>query len=148
MVYLNTRSKKISKFLELSNKNKVVFIFSIIFFTIFQIIYKLLNLKKTINIIEKLKKLRTTNKSYNYSKLENTLKVIYTAQNNTIFNTTCLEKSLFLYALLSILGIESKIVIGVNKNIQEFNAHAWVEYDGQIINDQLSKISDYKILSI
>ena len=47
----------------------------------------------------------------------------------------CLKKSLVLWSLLRQQGISSEIRIGVRQNDQTFEAHAWVEYEGMVLND-------------
>jgi hypothetical protein len=47
----------------------------------------------------------------------------------------CLKKSLVLWGLLRRQGIESELRIGVQKEAGNFAAHAWVEYDGFVLND-------------
>lgn len=55
----------------------------------------------------------------------------------------CLSQSLVLWHLLRQQGIESELRIGVGKETDEspiaadnFNAHAWVEYQGVALNDR------------
>lgn len=47
----------------------------------------------------------------------------------------CLKKSLLLWSLLRRQGIDSNLRIGVNKASDEFEAHAWVEYEGVALNE-------------
>lgn len=47
----------------------------------------------------------------------------------------CLKKSLVLWSLLRQQGISSEIRVGVRQNDQTFEAHAWVEYKGIVLND-------------
>jgi hypothetical protein len=47
---------------------------------------------------------------------------------------TCLEESLALWYFLRRQGIPSKLRIGVRKIADKFEAHAWVEYQGQALN--------------
>jgi len=49
--------------------------------------------------------------------------------------STCLEKSLTLWQLLSSQGIDSTIRIGARKLTSEFEAHAWVERNGVPLNE-------------
>lgn len=51
------------------------------------------------------------------------------------FGGTCLERSLTLWWLLRRRGVESRLRFGVRRE-EEFEAHAWVEIDGVILNDQ------------
>ena len=47
----------------------------------------------------------------------------------------CLQKSLVLWSLLARQGIESDLRIGVRRENGEFQAHAWVEWQGFALND-------------
>jgi hypothetical protein len=51
-------------------------------------------------------------------------------------NFTCLEKSLTLWWLLGRQGIESTVRIGARKDQQTFEAHAWVERGGTVLQEQ------------
>lgn len=48
---------------------------------------------------------------------------------------TCLERSLVLWCLLGFGGISSELRIGARKAASRFEAHAWVEFDGEVLND-------------
>ncbi len=47
----------------------------------------------------------------------------------------CLKKSLVLWGLLRYQGIESELRIGVRRETVKFEAHAWVECEGFVLND-------------
>jgi hypothetical protein len=47
----------------------------------------------------------------------------------------CLTRSLFLQWLLRRRGVNAELRIGVRKEQGQFEAHAWVEYEGRPIND-------------
>ena len=51
------------------------------------------------------------------------------------FSGTCLERSLSLWWLLRRRGVESDLRLGVRRD-GEFEAHAWVEVDGVVLNDR------------
>ncbi|MGF1482329.1 MAG: lasso peptide biosynthesis B2 protein [Cyanophyceae cyanobacterium] len=48
--------------------------------------------------------------------------------------SACLSQSLVLWYLLRRQGIESELCIGVRRT-EQFQAHAWVEYEGMVLND-------------
>lgn len=52
-----------------------------------------------------------------------------------IYRANCLEKSLALWCILSRQGIESRILLGARKVDGSLDAHAWVELDRAILND-------------
>ena len=60
------------------------------------------------------------------------------------FKITCLKESLTIWFLLRLLKINSDIQLGVSKTEDDFNAHAWVECQNEIINDTKSNIEQYK----
>jgi hypothetical protein len=51
------------------------------------------------------------------------------------FPANCLVRSLTLWWLLRRRGILGDLRIGVRKTEGEFQAHAWLEYQGKVVND-------------
>jgi len=49
--------------------------------------------------------------------------------------STCLEKSLAPWWLLARQGIPSSLRIGTRKADGQFEAHAWIEYEGAALNE-------------
>jgi hypothetical protein len=47
----------------------------------------------------------------------------------------CLKRSMVLWWLLRRKGINGELHIGARKSGSSFEAHAWVELDGQVLND-------------
>lgn len=56
----------------------------------------------------------------------------------------CLQRSAITTCLLRHGGVEARMVIGCRKI--PFKAHAWVEVDGQVVNDKESVQKTYKVL--
>ena len=52
-----------------------------------------------------------------------------------LFHPTCLERSLGLWWILRRRGFDAEIRIGGRKRGNGFEAHAWVEYVGTVLND-------------
>jgi hypothetical protein len=50
-------------------------------------------------------------------------------------NPNCLERSLTLWWLLRRSGVDGELHIGARKRGARFEAHAWVELGGQVLND-------------
>ena len=57
------------------------------------------------------------------------------AARNMFFRTNCLERSLALRWLLHRRGIATELRIGARKESALFEAHAWIELDGVVLND-------------
>jgi hypothetical protein len=51
------------------------------------------------------------------------------------YRATCLPRSLTLWWLLRRQGIDAELRIGVRKDAGPFEAHAWVEWRGRVLND-------------
>jgi hypothetical protein len=50
-------------------------------------------------------------------------------------NPNCLERSMTLWWLLRRNGVEGELHLGARKESGRFEAHAWVELGGQVLND-------------
>lgn len=59
-----------------------------------------------------------------------TARMVRAAARRTLGGATCLEQSLALWWLLGRQGIASELRVGVRKDGQKFEAHAWVECGG------------------
>lgn len=57
------------------------------------------------------------------------------AARNLFFRPNCLERSMVLWWLLMNRGIAAELRIGARKDGQRFEAHAWVECGGTVLND-------------
>jgi hypothetical protein len=63
-----------------------------------------------------------------------TCRMVRAAEHHGLMRTTCLEESLALWYLLGRQNISSSIRIGVRTQAGKFEAHAWVEYQGEALN--------------
>ena len=58
------------------------------------------------------------------------------AGNHCIYHANCLKQSLLLWWLLARRGIPTELKLGAPNLPQEtFSAHAWVEYNGEALDD-------------
>src|ERR1700682_1625877 len=64
-----------------------------------------------------------------------TARMVRSAALRNLGSATCLEKSLVLWWLLGRQGIDSSVRIGARKTGQKFEAHAWFECDGVVLNE-------------
>jgi hypothetical protein len=69
------------------------------------------------------------------------------AARHTPFSAQCLHRSLALYLWLQHDGIESVVKVGVRKIDDEFKAHAWVELEGTVVNDDARAVASFSLLS-
>jgi hypothetical protein len=64
-----------------------------------------------------------------------TAHMVNTADRHGLVHPSCLAKSLTLWWLLGREGIHSELRIGIRKEHEKFEAHAWVERDGAALNE-------------
>jgi hypothetical protein len=57
------------------------------------------------------------------------------AARNLFFLPNCLERSMVLWWLLMNRGIAAELHVGARKDAERFEAHAWVECGGTVLND-------------
>ncbi len=65
-----------------------------------------------------------------------TARMVTIAANHGPYRANCLKKSLVTWWWLTKKGIQSELKIGVNKEAGDFNAHAWIEFQGVVVNDR------------
>jgi hypothetical protein len=63
--------------------------------------------------------------------------IVRVAARRCIFQADCLEQSLALWYLLKRAGIESQLRLGSRFYGNQFEAHAWVEVQEQIVSEKL-----------
>jgi len=68
-------------------------------------------------------------------KIRGICRMVGAAQRRSPGRFTCLEESLVLWYLLRRQGIAARLRIGVRKISEKFEAHAWVEYNGEALNE-------------
>ena len=64
-----------------------------------------------------------------------TAHMVNAADRHGMVHPSCLAKSLALWWLLGRQGIPSQLRIGIRKENNKFEAHAWVERDGSALNE-------------
>lgn len=67
---------------------------------------------------------------------ETVVRLVSSASRHGLIATNCLPQSLLVWWMLRREGIEAELRIGVRKERQSIEAHAWVELSGQVLNDQ------------
>jgi Transglutaminase-like superfamily len=66
-------------------------------------------------------------------RVERTCRMVRAAQRYGV-RSTCLDRSLTLWYLLQRQGIAAAVRVGVRKENEKFEAHAWVECEGVALN--------------
>jgi hypothetical protein len=70
-------------------------------------------------------------------------RAVRSAEMHGVMNPLCLERSLVLWWMLRAHGIDSELHVGGRKVDSRFEAHAWVELHGHVLNDSLGVHAGY-----
>lgn len=76
----------------------------------------------------------TENRPHEREEVWAACRMVIAALRYSLLQYTCLEESLTLWYLLRKQGIPACLRIGVRKENEKFEAHAWVEYRGEALN--------------
>jgi hypothetical protein len=71
------------------------------------------------------------------------VRAVRSAQLHGPGNPNCLERSMTLWWMLRRQGVSGELHIGARKEAGKFEAHAWVELDGQVLNDGVEVHQQY-----
>ena len=72
-----------------------------------------------------------------------TAHMVHAAARYGLVRPTCLESSLALWWFLGRQGIESSLRIGTRKTASGLEAHAWVEFGGNALNETGGTLPEY-----
>jgi hypothetical protein len=70
-------------------------------------------------------------------------RMVAAASREGLIHGQCLEKSVVLWFLLSRRRVPAELRIGVRQATKGFEAHAWVEVQGTIVNDSDDVLQNY-----
>jgi hypothetical protein len=75
-----------------------------------------------------------------------TARIVDIAAGHGWYKATCLRRSLLVWWFLRRMGIRSSVYFGIRRIEGCLEAHAWVEYDGAIVNDSANVLENYQAL--
>lgn len=67
------------------------------------------------------------------------------ARRGTGIAGTCLSRSLALWVILRRRGVETELQIGYRKRGDQFEGHAWLEFQGDPINENPAEAATYTL---
>jgi hypothetical protein len=83
-----------------------------------------------------LKKHAASEPATNVDSVRNIAHLVDVAARHGVTSTNCLDRSLVLWWLLWRQGLASEIRFGARNGDGGFQAHAWVEHNGQVVGDR------------
>jgi hypothetical protein len=77
------------------------------------------------------------------SEVKKLIKLSESVARHHFIKINCLRRCMVQKSLLKRMGINSQLIIGVQKNQQVFAAHCWLTYQNHNINDSQDTTSEY-----
>jgi hypothetical protein len=136
MAYFSPLVSKASKFVRLSWQERALLLQALVLLPFVSFCLHLLGMGRTQYALAKLCP-HTISQSPEtlWPQTETTARMVAIAAHYSQLWTNCLKKSLVLWYLLRRQGIISELRIGVQHEVGKFQAHAWVEYQNIVLND-------------
>jgi hypothetical protein len=136
MEYFRTLASKTGKFVKLSWQQRSLLLQALVLLPFVAISLHLLGIGRTQYALAKLcpQAIPRSNELL-WSQAETTARMVAIAAHYSQFWANCLKRSMVLWYLLRRQGIVSELRIGVQNEVGKFQAHAWVEYQNVVLND-------------
>jgi hypothetical protein len=141
MVYYKLLKREINSLLQLSSHGRKLLLQALILFPLVHLSLTLKGLKQTQSLLANFVSKAQITPQKNTEVVCFTEKIVAIASRYSRPWGSCLRRSLVLWFLLRREGVESQLRIGVKREKDQFSAHAWVEWDGVVLNDQ-SNVGD------
>lgn len=138
MDWLRSKRADWRNFVTLSGQEKSILAVSMLLLPVFGLAHRLLGLRRLQSGLNRIPPLRYAAPGSGRTALStarSVSRVVQIAARRGPFCATCLQQSIYLRWLLARYGIDSSVRIGVRKVDGHFEAHAWVEYLGEVLND-------------
>jgi hypothetical protein len=128
--------ERLRRFSALERPTRGLFLRAAALLPLISLSLRLRGFRKTQAFLQKLLSLPShTVKISTSSSADLTVRMVRAAVRNSPGHPTCLDESLALWWLLGRQGVRSDLRIGVRKDGEKFEAHAWVERDGVALNE-------------
>ena len=137
MDWLKLVIRKLRRFRELDGNSRWLLLESFFWLSLVSLSLKYYGVKSTqASLVRLLPSAKLpVEKKDRHTKIVTTIKMVQLSAKYCQPWAKCLQKSLVLWSLLRRQSIDSDLRIGVQLDKGEFEAHAWVECEGYVLND-------------
>lgn len=150
MVSSATLIANLNKVRELSRKERGLLFQSVLLLPVIHAALLLLGFVRLQRLMETLTPLkplpRTLSEAETLPRAREITRIVSIAAGHGLYRATCLRRSMLVWWFLRREGIPSHICFGVRMTDRTLEAHAWVEWDGIVLNDSITVHEQYKAL--
>jgi hypothetical protein len=129
--------ERLRRFSALERPAQILFLRAILLLPLVSLSLRWRGFRETQTVLERF--LSKANPEQNFAEASRraalTAHMVNVADRHGLVHPSCLAKSLTLRWLLERQGIASELRIGIRKENEKFEAHAWVERDGAALNE-------------
>lgn len=133
------RITDLNKVWQLSRRERGLLFQSVLLLPALHAALLILGYSRLRGVMERLLPLRAIDNSpsetENIKRAREIARIVSVAARHGFYKATCLRRSLLVWWFLRGQGIQSQIRFGVRKINLQMEAHAWVAYQGTILND-------------
>jgi hypothetical protein len=151
MVSLSTLITNLAKLSRLSPYRQKLFLTAILLLPLLNLSLYFLGYFRLRKILEKIIPFKNINICHSDAEIitqaRDITQIVSIAVENGLIHATCLQRSMLGWLLLRREGVQGNICFGVRMNDCQLEAHAWIEYNGVVVNDSVSILEKYKPLS-
>jgi hypothetical protein len=129
------------KLKQLSPAELRMLVSAIFLLPLINLLLSVLGYSRLLHVLEKLTPLNESQPQYSTTeealcKAKSAARMVVIAASYGIYRATCLRKSLLVFWFLRRQGVAGAICFGVRLNQGNLEAHAWVEWQDIVINDE------------
>ena len=135
----------------LSRKDRILLFQSVLLLPVIHVALVLLGYYRLRGAMEKLIPLKPSDGHVSETEIlgraREIARIVSIAAGHGLYKPTCLRRSLLVWWFLHRQGIKSSICFGVRMSDRQLEAHAWVEYNGSVVNDSANVNEHYEALN-
>jgi len=134
VVWLNWFQRKCRRVAALSPGDRLLALHALLLLPPVSIARRLISFRRLSGLLTRLPRARAV--EANEAEARRAAELVARVAANLPLRLNCLERSLVLWALLNQRGIVSELRFGVRRDGTRLDVHAWVEYEGVVLNDR------------
>ena len=141
---------KLNKVREMSRHERGLLLQSVLLLPLIHLALMLFGFSRVQRWMQRLRPLKQKDRSHSgveiVPRAREISRIVSVAADHGLYRATCLRRSMLVWWFLRRDGMDSQICFGVRTIGGRLLAHAWVEWDGIVLNDSIDITNQYRAL--